>query len=409
MRVLYLVSVGQFGGATRSLGELLLGLRAKGVIPTLVGQRGTAALYFRSLGFPYSAWPGMPKFANSKHGYYHGLRWLVLLRELCYLPFGMIAAACTRIRNPDIDIIHCNEIHDLGIGLLLKFLYNRPLVLHVRSTQRPEQSSRRSKLIMHLVRRNVDAVIAIDDTVRLSLPQDIPVHTIHNSLDVSRADALSDGDVAPHIPVDSFVVGFVGNLLRTKGVVELIEAVAVLRRRGVPVHLMIVGGSIRRDRAILRRLLSFTGLQQDVGSELGDIIAASGISELVTFAGHTENLARYYRRFDVLAFPSHLDAPGRPVFEAALFGKPSVVCITTPTADTFIDRVTGLAVSEKDSVALADALEWLARNEQERLEMGRNAYSLARDAYSVESNANKVHRLYLSLASPRGEQARSSW
>ena len=39
------------------------------------------------------------------------------------------------------------------------------------------------------------------------------------------------------------------------------------------------------------------------------------------------NIAQAYARMDVICFPSHYDAPGRPIFEAAFLKVPSIAAV----------------------------------------------------------------------------------
>ena len=97
---------------------------------------------------------------------------------------------------------------------------------------------------------------------------------------------------------------------------------------------------------------------------------------------------------DVLCFPSHLDAPGRPVFEAAFFSVPSIVAVRKPRADTLVNGVTGIAVTPRDAVALADAIERLARNPSEARRLGGAARAMAERTFDVRSNAAQLLEVY---------------
>ena len=71
---------------------------------------------------------------------------------------------------------------------------------------------------------------------------------------------------------------------------------------------------------------------------------------------------------DVLCFPSHYDAPGRPIFEAAFFGVPSIVAVRNPRPDTLVDGETGLAIRPHDADELAEAITRLATHRADAAE-----------------------------------------
>ncbi|HTO27637.1 MAG TPA: glycosyltransferase, partial [Devosia sp.] len=108
----------------------------------------------------------------------------------------------------------------------------------------------------------------------------------------------------------------------------------------------------------------------------------------------TQRISEAYGLMDVLCFPSHFDAPGRPVFEAAFAGKPSIVCLSDPKPDTLIDGVTGLAIPARDPVALADAIERLYRNPELARSMGEAAAEMAHRTFDPQKNAADLLALY---------------
>jgi glycosyltransferase involved in cell wall biosynthesis len=71
------------------------------------------------------------------------------------------------------------------------------------------------------------------------------------------------------------------------------------------------------------------------------------------------------------------DAPGRPTFEAAFFGIPSVVAVSKPIEDNLINGFTGIAVPPKNPAELAEAIMFYFQNPKIRAEAGINARHLA--------------------------------
>jgi glycosyltransferase involved in cell wall biosynthesis len=105
---------------------------------------------------------------------------------------------------------------------------------------------------------------------------------------------------------------------------------------------------------------------------------------------------------DVLCFPSHYDAPGRPIFEAAFFGVPSIVAVRKPRADTLVDGVTGIAFAPGDAVALADAIERLARDRGLAARMGQAAREMAERTFDVTANASALLAVYRRVCAAPG-------
>nr|WP_295885357.1 glycosyltransferase family 4 protein [uncultured Devosia sp.] len=395
MKVLYIHMIGAFGGASRSLSEAIGAFPPGQVEARFVTASGTVEGVFGALG-PVVVARGMTQFDNTRYSYYRGLRWLVLLRELAYLPATIAALYRARAQWPDIDLIHVNEFTGLIPWLVARHLFKVPTVVHVRSVARAGRSWR-TRLVSSMLARHAEAVVAIDDTVRASLPSSLPVTVIHNAFSPKNVPADAPPLAWPKLRAGSFKVGFVGNLLKAKGIGELIEAAGLLARRGLDIEFLIVGDDAAPSRGIKSRLLRALGLGQNMKAEVLTEIERLGIKNDVHMLGFSARIAEAYGRMDVLCFPSHFDAPGRPIFEAAFAGVPSIVALRAPKPDTLVDGVTGLAVPPRDAIALADAIARLAQDREQAKTMGAAARVMAHRNFDPSSNSANLLELYRSV------------
>ena len=395
LRVLYLHFVGEFGGASRSLYEAVRNFPAGTVQPLFVTQQGSVQKFFSQLGEVSTA-RGMTKIDNTRYSYYRGVRWLVVLRELAYLPATIKALRAARRRWPDVDLIHVNEFSGLVALRIARRWFNVPAIVHVRAVLRDAPRSWRTRWINGTLRRNVQGVIAIDETVRASLPADLPVEVIHNGF-APKSEGNPDEQLEQRLArlrPESFKVGFVGNLMLAKGIHELIEAARLTRDRGLDVEFLIVGDDARPSRGLLPWILRAAGLEQNVRAGVESALDRHSLRDRVHLVGFTTNLARVYHCMNVLAFPSHYDAPGRPIFEAAFFGVPSIVAVREPKPDTLIHGETGLAIAPRSAAELASAIERLARDREATARMGQAARDMAERNFNARGNAERVLRLY---------------
>jgi glycosyltransferase involved in cell wall biosynthesis len=403
MKVLYIDGVGPFGGASRSLYEAV-GAFAKGKVKAyFLIAKGTSLAYYSRLAEDLITTVGLTRFDNTVYSHYRGARWLILFRELFHLPFTIISLIQARRRWKDIEVIHVNELTEILPMLLARWLFKVPVVVHVRSLTWNKANSWRCRFVHYVLRNKVNAVIAIDESVRSSLPQDVPVHVVHNSftpksLPEPDREFLSKIDA---IDPQTFKVGFVGNLLHAKGIFDLLEAAKIIKDSGRKVDVLIVGDEARKGTGLKAWLLKRLGLSQDLKAELVDKINQYGLTDDFHLLGSTPDIQRAYSRFDVLCFPSHFDAPGRPIFEAAFSGVPSIVAINKPKPDTLIHLKTGLAIAEKDPKALADAILYFVDNPAETKDMGENARNLARQNFSVTVNSQLILNIYDSIVADK--------
>jgi glycosyltransferase involved in cell wall biosynthesis len=399
IKILYIDGDGPFGGASRSLFEAVRALPAGSVAPYFVASRGTALDFYEQVAKEVIATRGMTKFDNTHYSHYRGVRWLVLLREFFHFPFTVAALLKARKQWKQVDLIHVNEIVYLIPAMIAKRIFRAPLVVHVRSLARMEGNSMRTRWLNATLGREANAVVAIDETVRASLPAELPVDVIHNSFTAKlapKADLalLSKLDA---LRPDSLKVGFVGNLHHSKGLFEMIEAAKLIRQACRNVDFLIVGGVTMQDKGLKAWALARAGLAQNVRSELAARVAREGLSDSFHLLGATLDIKCVYDRLDVLLFPSHFDAPGRPIFEAAFSSVPSIVSLNKPRADTLVHGETGLAIPARNPSKLAEAILYFADNPAEVQRMGVNARQLANANFDPAANAGKLLAVYSSV------------
>lgn len=397
MRVLYIDGVGPFGGASRSLFEAVRALKDGGVKPYFVAANGTALDFYGQVAEELIATRGLTRFDNTHYSHYRGVRWLVLLRELFHLPFTMLAIrAAHRKWHGKIDLIHVNEVTEIIPGLLAKRLFKVPMVVHVRSPQWANLQAWRSRWVNGKLKSSASAIIAINETTRATMPAELDVDVIQNSFTPKRSP---DPDPIMLAKLDklragSLKVGFVGNVQVSKGILELVESAKLLKEQGADVEFVIVGGHTRVDKGVKGWVLSKAGLVQDVVEELERRIKQYGLENSFHLLGATGDIQCVYERLDVITFPSHFDAPGRPVFEAAFSAVPSIVCVSKPLADTLVHNETGLAIPARDPLALSEAIRHFDKNRNEVKRMGSHAKKLAIDNFEPARNASRLHAIY---------------
>lgn len=393
IRVLYIHHAGVYGGASRSLLEMIKAFPKGEVEPVVVLPKGTAMEALKKNQIHAIPCFGLAQFDNNQYSYYRGLRWLVLLRELFLLPFTFVSFWKIRKEIGDkIDLVHVNEITNLPSLLFAKLFLNKPIVLHVRSLQRNTNGFRK-RLITRLVLRYAKVIIAIDRTVQNSLSPILKSYVIHNGFNYKsemndKVQKNSDIHTTP-----TFKVAMVGNLLYLKGVMEFAEAAKLSRESGLNISFHIFGAQAL-GKSIANRLKSAIGVNQDAMHEITKFIELNALGNVLHLVPFNDDLTEIYSQIDVLCFPSHLNAVGRPVFEAAYYGKPGIVAIKNPLDDTIIDGITGIVIEEKNPIQLFEAIKRLFINREELEIMGKNAKKLTEVHFNIEKNSLKVLELY---------------
>jgi glycosyltransferase involved in cell wall biosynthesis len=246
-----------------------------------------------------------------------------------------------------------------------------------------------------------DAAIAIDEDVAERFHLRSPVTIVHNSTEIptERPDATI-AKRALGLPPDRVTVGFAGYLRSQKGWPELVEAARLLVANGIEAHFVIVGGGIRPPaffRTARGRLLERLGLLTDDEYLIHERVSRYGLDDHFTFVPFTSRRAEIYGALDIVAFPNQGVGLGRPVLEAAAFGKPVVASGSRNGGGVLIPESTGILVSDPSPQAVAAALTRLITDAAARERMGNAAARHARQMFAGDRNARAVEAVYDAL------------
>lgn len=115
-----------------------------------------------------------------------------------------------------------------------------------------------------------------------------------------------------------------------------------------------------------------------------------------------EDKVALFQLCTAVVFPSHLrsEAYGLSLLEGAMYGKPLISCeIGTGSSYINLHEVSGLVIPPNHPQALRTAMQRLIDNEEERLQMGKNANLRFRDFFQADHMAGQYMDLYLKLVS----------
>ena len=305
-------------------------------------------------------------------------RWL----QVPLLLAGLVLAIRRLHRQQGFDLIHAHWLVPQGLGVLvaLRAGHRPPMVVtsHGGDLHTLGQS-RVAGLLRRVLRASsgittVSPLLAREAAVLLGYePRNAEV--IPMGVDVKAFAAIKANS---HIHHDDFVrLLFVGRLAEKKGVRFLLEALALMATPDTRVRLQIVGdGPLRQGLEELARQLH--------------------IGHQVEFLG-----ARPYREIPVhMAAADILVAPSVEASDGDCEGLPTVileamaaqlVVVTTPVGgitQVIEDHQTGRLVPAGDAGALAEVLDHLLSDPEERQQLARHAFA-AVQAYDWETVAGR--------------------
>ena len=194
----------------------------------------------------------------------------------------------------------------------------------------------------------------------------------------ARVELRAELGIAPQ----ALVVGFIGRLVRDKGVAELVEAWRQLEARFPGAHLIVVGDFEPRDPVdkTTRELLSSL--------------------PRVHALGWRHDTPRLYAAMDLVALPTYREGFPNVPLEAAAMGLPVVATQVAGCVDAVQHGVTGLLVPAGDAGALAEALAEYLGDQALRRAHGEAARARVLERFLPEQIYEGIYRTYCELLDP---------
>ena len=148
------------------------------------------------------------------------------------------------------------------------------------------------------------------------------------------------------------IIGYVGRIVKDKGILELLEAWKILIKENERIHLLILGPQEERD-AIPEEYISF---------------ARSCIS--ISLPGLIKDIEAYYSIMDIFILPSYREGFPTVVLEASAMELPIICSLKTGCIDSILENETGIytKISPKD---IARSIKYLLDNPNKAKEMGK--------------------------------------
>jgi glycosyltransferase involved in cell wall biosynthesis len=378
MRISFLSTSGQLGGAESSLLDVLASLRAARPawrLQLVIASDGPLAARAEALGVTALTVPFPPSLArlgehaavaSGAYATFAAQVGLAARPTASYLTrLGRVIAAF----GP--DVVHTNgvKMHLLGAHAAGE----TPIVWHVH-----DYLGRR-RITARLLRWNLSrcaAIIANSRSVAYdvgaALGNSVAVVPVHNAVDLQTFSP--DGPVADldrlaglAAPAPGTIrVGLVATYARWKGHAAFLAAIAKLPS-DIGVRAYIVGGAVYQ-----------TDGSQYSAEELNDLAKASGVADRVAVTGLVMRPETAMRALDIVVHASTAPEPfGLVIAEAMACGRATIVSCAGGAAELVTPDVDALTHSPGDVNGLAHAIEQLARDASRRARLGNAARATA--------------------------------
>jgi glycosyltransferase involved in cell wall biosynthesis len=306
-----------------------------------------------------AAWARIPDLSFKERGY-----WLFYLAE------AFLVGRWMRLRR--LDHLH---VHFGGpvaaVGMLTSMAWKIPYSLTIHG---PEELLNIGRYHLQAKLSQASFVLCISDFCRsqlysLTSPRDWEKFSVVRlGVDPLVLTPLPrPGGIALRGDVANIVC--TGRMVPAKGHLVLLQAVELLRNRGLNLHVTLIGGG-----------QELTRLEQYVEEhDLGDTVS------FTKALNHTQTLA-HLRRADIFALASFAEGIPVALMEAMSLGLPCVSTTIAGIPELIRSGVDGILVPPANPVALANALEQLIAEPMLRRSLGSAARQRIINQYNLPLN-----------------------
>jgi glycosyltransferase involved in cell wall biosynthesis len=289
---------------------------------------------------------------------------------------GAMRALSGRLRARKVRIVHCFDFYSNVLGVPAARLAGVPVVIASQrdlGNLRPPLQQRLQRAMLGIATHvlvNSQAIAGRLAGTRAARAGRVSV--IHNGVDLARfGPARTPAQKRP-----GMTVTVLANLRPEKGIVQIIEAAAAVRRAAPDVRVDIWGEGPLRSEAEAR-------------------IQSLGLSETVRLRGSTRTPEDVLRRSDVFVLPSLSEASSNVLLEAMATGLPVVATRIGGTPALVGDAA--VLIPPGDSSALAAAVLDLVRNKPLASRLAASARTRAIEEFGMDRMLERVDALYRGL------------
>lgn len=225
------------------------------------------------------------------------------------------------------------------------------------------------------------------DAEAIATPRE-PIEVVYTGCDLQEFifDAKARNTIRQKlgIPLDDVVLIFIGNVLREKGVNELMESFCTMAGDLRGLHLLVVG-----DGAALNTLTAKD--EKDTVSNRVHLVGRRPHSEI----------PRWLSAGDILVLPSWREGLPNVVVEAMACSRPVVATKVGGIPEAIEHGKTGVLIEKGDVRALTHAIVQLISNPAERERMGQAGRREAEERFTWKKNAEKTIQVYREVLNER--------
>jgi glycosyltransferase involved in cell wall biosynthesis len=362
MKIVYLITKSNWGGAQKYVYDLATSFKAKG-IDTVVVFGGKDELYQK-----------LEEAKIKTYSLSSLVRDVSLLRD-----FFVIKELYSILKKEQPDILHVNSSKAAGIGAFVgRMLGIKCIVATIHGAPFREDRRLITRRLIYfftwltcLFAHKVITVSKQDEAdIGAMFFIKNKVTTVYNGIPVEGPPPKRTSEKGREIHIVS-----IGDLTNNKGYLYGLEAIDQLVKRGIPVKYTIEGEGEDRKK-------------------IEQYIAMKQLDRVVTLLGRTLTTNKILHEYDVFLLASVKEGLPYTLLEAGMAMLPVVTTITGGIPEIVRHEETGLLVQPKDAEGLSRSLERVAQDRNYAKQLGQKLYSHVVQNFSYSKMLVETAKVY---------------
>lgn len=279
------------------------------------------------------------------------------------------------------ELVYSNSV-TVNVGAVAAWMVSIPHIWHLHELWKSEfdlNFDYGSKFSFRLMDRWTDAFIAVSEDVRTLYSESLPaskIHMIYQSVKLNFNVECKNGIVFG----DHLNIAMVGRISSGKRQRDAVQAIRILRRKGIKVKLWLFGD-----------------YESSYGELLKKEIESSELAGSIEFLGYIENYTKYFTKMLFSIVCSSTEGFGRVCVESMLSRVPVVAANGGATRELIRNNFSGLLYETNDIDSLVEKMELLLNDKALRERLTENALVYSKELFSEDRYALKINALLCSV------------
>ncbi|MCD4780911.1 MAG: glycosyltransferase family 4 protein [Candidatus Omnitrophica bacterium] len=361
IKIVYFHEGHQFGGAERSLLNLIRHLDRHKFSPYFIcssDQIFTGKLSQMDTGYDILSFPSLKRNTPLK----------------VFADYKQLVQTMQELKP---DILHSNSPRTNFYSGIIGHHLHIPAVWHARNLLSPGQKWDPDCFFAFLSR----VIICNSDAIRKRFKK--KAITILNGVDTNKFH--------PEIPVKVFrkkynlnpnatILMMTSRICPNKGHETFLQAGKLLHETNPDIQLVIVGDAPVQEKWRIEKLKQLT--------------EQSEITNRVIFTGFVDNVPEALSACDIFIHAADAEPCGRVLFEAMAMAKPVIATNTGGNPEIIKDNVTGILMSPRNPLILADNILHLIQHPDTAKKMGQQGRKRVLEQFSIQKHVQATQKIY---------------